>query len=224
MREAARLLRVLQHGDSAFPSGGFAFSWGLETLKADGLVIDADRVAGFVRHQLAGRWAVQDRYFLHHAVAAGGDIAILAALDREIEAMTLASELREGSRRAGRTLLRAHAGLQTPGVATFQAAVRSGAALGHLPVAQAVAWTGAGLSPTEIETVSAYSLVAGLAQAAVRLSLLGALEAQVMVAAIGPRIVDLLAQAVPVRPHGFAPAAEIAVMRHETGDARLFAN
>ena len=35
-REA--LLAALQLGDSAFPSGSFAFSWGLEGLVADGLV------------------------------------------------------------------------------------------------------------------------------------------------------------------------------------------
>ena len=39
--DAAMLLRALQYGDSAFPSGGFAFSWGLEGLAADGLVANA---------------------------------------------------------------------------------------------------------------------------------------------------------------------------------------
>lgn len=224
MTEAARLLLALQHGDSAFPSGGFAFSWGLETLKSDGLVTDAAGVADFVGNQLARRWATSDRYFLHRAAEMAGDIEALAALDREVEAMTLASELRDGSRRAGRTLLRAHTGLGTPGVEPYQAAVRDGRALGHLPIAQAVAWIGAGMALGEAETVAAYTLAAGIAQAAVRLSLLGAIEAQVMMTTIRPRIETLLGQPVPDKPHGFTPAAEIAVMRHETGDARLFAN
>jgi len=34
----------------------------------------------------------------------------------------------------------------------------------------------------------------------------------------------VLAAPCPERPHGFAPAAEIAMMRHECGDSRLFAN
>jgi urease accessory protein UreF len=37
-------------------------------------------------------------------------------------------------------------------------------------------------------------------------------------------IAALVARPVPERPHAFAPAAEIAVMRHEEGGARLFAN
>jgi hypothetical protein len=39
------MLAALQFGDSAFPAGGFAFSWGLEGLLADGLLEDADDVA-----------------------------------------------------------------------------------------------------------------------------------------------------------------------------------
>jgi urease accessory protein len=177
-----------------------------------------------MQSQLAQRWALADRYFLHRAMATVDDIPALGGLDRQIEAMTLSAELREGSRRAGRTLLRAHAGLQTPGVVAYSAAVRDGRALGHLPIAQAVAWTGTGMTPGEVETVAAYALTSGIAQAAVRLSLLGPVEAQRLLTEMRQEIVDLLRQAVPDRPHAFTPAAEIAVMRHEAGGARLFAN
>jgi len=224
MTDAGALLTALQHGDSAFPSGGFAFSWGLETLKTDGLVTGADGVQAFLLGQLARRWASSDRYFLDKACGSAGDIAALAALDAEVEAMALASELREGSRRAGRALLRAHAELATPGVPAYHAAVRDGRALGHLPVAQAVAWTGVGLAAADVAAVSAYTLAAGIAQAAIRLSLLGPLQAQGLLSQARREIASILAEPVPDRPHAFTPAAEIAVMRHEAGGARLFAN
>jgi urease accessory protein len=102
--------------------------------------------------------------------------------------------------------------------------VRDGKALGHLPIAQAVAWTGTGMAPQEVETVAAYTLASGIAQAAVRLSLLGPIEAQRLLTAMRQEIAGLLEEPVPDRPHAFTPAAEIAVMRHETGGARLFAN
>ena len=41
-------LALLQHGDSFFPGGATSFSWGLEGLCADGIVVDADDVSAFV--------------------------------------------------------------------------------------------------------------------------------------------------------------------------------
>ena len=223
MTDAGALLIALQHGDSAFPSGGFAFSWGLETLKADAMVGDAAGVAAFARSQLRHRWATSDRVFLRRAAQAPDDLERLVALDRELEALTLPAEMRDGSRRAGRSLLRAHAKLETPGVAAYQAAVKSGEAYGHLPIAQAVAWSGTGLALPDIETVAAFTLASGITQAAIRLAILGPLEAQALLAGLRQDISVLLDQPAPDQPNAFTPAAEIAVMRHETGDARLFA-
>ena len=35
MFDPASALALLQYGDSAYPAGGFAFSWGIEGLAAD---------------------------------------------------------------------------------------------------------------------------------------------------------------------------------------------
>jgi urease accessory protein len=223
MADPRKLLRSLQMGDSSFPSGGFAFSWGLETLKADGIVCDRSGVEAFARSQLRWRWATADRPFLRRAATAS-DVVELAGLDCEVEVMTLARELREGSRRAGRSLLRAHGSMETPGVSAYRSAMADGNALGHLPVAQGVVWKGMGMAIDEIEAVSAYAVAAGIAQAAVRLALLGPLDAQSMLSALREDMEAVLVEKPPERPFAFTPAAEIAVMRHERGDARLFAN
>lgn len=60
----AAMLVMLQFGDSAFPAGGFAFSWGLEGLAADGLIADAADVAEIVQQQLTWRWNSMDRVLL----------------------------------------------------------------------------------------------------------------------------------------------------------------
>ncbi len=52
MIENPGLLVALQHGDSFFPSGSFAFSWGLETLRNDGLVHGSTDVERFALDQL----------------------------------------------------------------------------------------------------------------------------------------------------------------------------
>ena len=73
---------------------------------------------------------------------------------------------------------------------------------------------------------AAHSLCTGLASAALRLGLLGHLEAQQVLTQVQPTILELLVEPAPLpdQVHGFSPLAEIAVMRHETQDLRLFAN
>ena len=61
MTDPAVLLTALQHGDSLFPGGGFAASWGLETLCTDAYVQDAETLLHFVQGQLRQRWARCDR-------------------------------------------------------------------------------------------------------------------------------------------------------------------
>ena len=95
------LLATLQHADSFFPSGAVSFSWGLEALRADGLVQSADDVALFAAGQLRHRWATADRPVLAATYTASDDLEAVAAIDRLQDAMALPLELRLGSRRMG---------------------------------------------------------------------------------------------------------------------------
>ena len=123
MPEPHSLLGALQYADSFFPSGSIAFSWGLETLRADGEIVSKEQIAQFLEGQLLHRWASFDAPVLVAAMRAGGKVDCLADLDNLVEAMTLATELREGSRRAGASLLTVHAGLGTPGAAEYRRAI-----------------------------------------------------------------------------------------------------
>jgi urease accessory protein len=102
--DPATLLLALQFGDSAFPSGGFAFSWGLEGLAADGLIDDDEDVAEIITQQLTMRWSTMDRILLGRAHAAQ-DLHAVTSADLAAEAATLSASMRAGSRRAGRALL-----------------------------------------------------------------------------------------------------------------------
>src|SRR6516165_5769516 len=118
---AEQILISLQHADSFFPSGAIAFSWGLETLVADRIVWDAATLEDFVRGQLLYRWASFDRTFVVAAMKAPA--RCLYALDREVDCLSLVKEQREGSIRAGCSLLAVHARLGTPGAAEFRSAI-----------------------------------------------------------------------------------------------------
>lgn len=226
MADLQSLLGALQHADSFFPSGGVAFSSGLETLHADREVGSADQLAAFVEGQLNYRWASSDAVALIAAHRAGGQLRRVAEVDRIVEAMSLATELREGSKRAGSSLLTVHAKLGTPGAADYRAMIGAKQALGHLPVTQGLLWSVVGMSEDACRAVSAHTLCTGLIGAALRLGMIGHLDAQRVLLRVRPRLADLLRQPVneidEIRAYG--PAAEIAAMRHEVQDARLFAS
>lgn len=225
-RDAGVLLTALQHADSFFPAGGIAFSWGLETLRADGHLDGPEQVAEFIEGQLTQRWAVCDRAALVAAWRAADDPEQLHAIDRELDIMSLAAEMREGSRRAGTSLLTVHERLGTPGAAAYRAAVRSAIAFGHLPVVQGLVWRGVGLSESACQCVAVHTFCVGLVSAALRLGIMGHLHGQQILTGLRPMVTALLAQPAPEfsAAYAYAPAAEIAIMRHEVQESRLFAN
>jgi urease accessory protein len=220
------LLAALQHGDSFFPGGAIAFSWGLETLRHDGLMRGAEDLERFVGAQLRLRWNTCDRAALSAAIASAGDLAAVGAIDRMLDALTLPREAREGSCRAGAALLGVHGRLGTPGAAAYRAIVRAGDVPGHLAVVQGLVWAGAGLSLDEAAAVAAHGFTVALLGAAVRLGICGHIDVQRILQAQRPLIAALLAEpAVPMAEAGSATfAADIAMMRHEAGPVRLFAN
>lgn len=226
MPESHSLLGALQYADSFFPSGSIAFSWGLETLRADGEIVSTQQVAQFLEGQLVHRWASFDAPVLVAAMRAGGKFDRLADLDDLVEAMTLTTELREGSRRAGASLLKVHVGLGTPGAAEYRQRIAERKARGHLPVVQGLLWNATGLSEEACRAVSAHTLCTGIVGAALRLGMIGHLDAQKILLRVRPVLVDLLH--LPTAPaeglYTYTPHAEIAAMRHEVQDSRLFAN
>lgn len=226
MTDPTAALALLQYGDSFFPSGAVSFSWGLETLCADGRVTAAPEVTSFLHGQLRHRWATCDRPAVAAAHRAGEDLDAVARIDWLLEAQTLAAELRDGSRRCGGALLAIHERLVTPGAGPYRALVRSGGAPGHLAAVQGLVGRGAGLALAECEVLSAHTLCVGLLGAALRLGVIGHVDAQRSLAQARALIAGILAAPPPgvEAISAFTPEAEIAVMRHETAETRLFAN
>jgi urease accessory protein len=224
MLDLQALLATLQHGDSFFPGGSIAFSWGLETLHMNGYVRDRAKLDEFLRGQLERRWASCDRAALVRAFTGGEDLPEVARVDLELETLALARELREGSRRAGAALLRVHEQLGTPRAAEYRGLIRSGAAPGHLPVVQGLVWRHVGVSMETALALSAHTLCVGILGAALRLGIVGHLDAQRVLQGARALLVELMARPIPDEMSTFTPAAEIAAMRHETQHSRLFAN
>lgn len=223
------LLATIWQADSAFPSGSFAFSNGLEGAAALGAALDRAGLAAILEATLRHRWATSDRVAVVHAFRAA-DLPALAALDRAFDVAILNEPLRLGSRRNGAALLAAHRRLGTPGADGFQREIAAGRAFGHLPVAQGFLWQASGLDESSAVAASGYVTAAGIVAAAVRLGRIGAVDAQTVLARALPIIAewaDAEATTVSAGAPGFAsmtPWIDIAASRHARADIRLFSN
>lgn len=223
MFDVPATLRLLHYGDSAYPAGGFAFSWGVEGLLLDGHLHDAADLDDLVADHLALRWNGMDRILLLRALAAG-DVKAMREVDLLAEVTTPFAEMRDGSRRAGRALLGVSARHGGPLSLAYRAGFSEDPRLGHLPVAQALSYRDAGLDVVGAEMLSAWSLVTGLVSAAVRLGLLGHVEAQRSLARARGVIADLLARPADpdAEPWSFTPFIDIAIARGPCRDVRMF--
>lgn len=216
-------LALLQLGDSAYPAGGFAFSWGIEGLAADGLLDGVHELDDAIHTHLAHRWHTSDRVLLRRAFT--DDLEAAAAADRLAEATTLSAELREGSHRAGRALLGVAVKLGGPLSTTYREMVSADPRLGHLPIIQALSYRDAGLTLAAAELVSSWTLVTGLVSAATRLGLIGHIEAQRALTEARKTLADLL-ETTPDPddlPSSFTPLIDIAIARGPARHIRMFA-
>ncbi|SNS81747.1 urease accessory protein UreF [Rhodococcoides kyotonense] len=211
------LVTVLRLADSAFPSGGFAFSSGLEGAVRDGFVVDECDVREFAEEAVTSRWHTQDRVLLRRAWSDA------RGADELAEASTAMSTLRDASRRSGAALLSTFAALESPDAVAYRGLVLKGEAPGHLPVAQAICFRGQGLSVTAAEAISGWQVLSGIASAALRLGVTGHVGAQRVLASAEPVLTATLAASVDRYPSSFSVFADIAAQRRVDG-IRLFAS
>jgi urease accessory protein len=228
MMKPESLLAMLHLADSAFPSGGFAFSWGLESLVADGLVTNQQDLLALIEDLLINRWRTFDRTVLARVNAIEDmveQVEQLLTIDLEIEAATWPAPLRAGSKRAGRALLNVHAQLGSAEVRAYRARVLCEPRSGHLAVAQGVAWRASGIGLDEAQVMAVWTSAAAVASAGVRLGIVGHLGAQTVLAQARNLAAEVLRDvADPDAPlSAFTPLVDIALMRHERRSPRLFA-
>jgi urease accessory protein len=99
-----RLLSLLHFGDSAFPTGGYAHSFGLETYCQAGLVRGREGLERFLLAQLEGSSGPCDATAAVGVLGAatGRDLGACHDIDETLEAMKPVREFREARRFASR--------------------------------------------------------------------------------------------------------------------------
>lgn len=223
-----RFLSLLQFTDGLFPAGAYAHSFGLEACVQSSEVRDAAGVEEFLRAYLEGCAGPTDAVALVCArrASAHGNLASCLYLDERLDAMKTASELRDASRQMGRQTLRVANHLPChPLLEAFGKAVGEETTPGHHTIVFGMIGGILAWDALEMTGAYLYSTSAALVGAALRLLPLGQLAGQRIVWNVRPLIAALAEEAQDKHEAdiwSFAPALEIASMRHALLDARLF--
>ena len=202
-------LSLIQWLSPAFPTGGFAYSHGLEQAMSEGLR-DADAVAGWIADVLdrGGGWT--DAVILSLTLR-GGDADDLSDLARAIcgSAERLTETMDQG--RAFAATVAALDGIDMPPR--------------PLPVAVGLAARRLDLPATEIIAHYLHGFAGNLIAAATRFLPLGQAQAQRILAGLHPLIADCGARAAVADADALESGcfgSDLAAMRHETIDVRIF--
>lgn len=204
------LLSLVQWLSPAFPTGGFAYSHGLEQVVSDGDIRSGADLVAWLGDVLAHGAGWQDAVLLAHTLKAGDDAALAElALALQPSAERLRETMEQGTALA-RTVA-ALTGRDLPPA--------------PLPVALGMAARPLGLPPEQVIALYLHSFAANLVSAAIRFVPLGQTDGQGALAALHGLIGDLAGRAALADLDDIGTAtlgADLAAMRHETLDVRIF--
>ena len=213
MTTEGQLLRLMTWLSPAFPVGAFGYSHGLETAIREGAVRSADTlcawIAGLIEH--GGGWT--DAVLFKAAWAS--DARALPGIAELADALAPSLERRRETLSQGEAFLiatRAWGPTALSGAVAYPVAV--GAAAADIPIEAALtAWL--------------HAFAANLVSVAVRAIPIGQTAGVAVIAALEPVILATASRAAASTLDDLGSSAllsDIAAMRHETLDGRLFAS
>ena len=221
------LLKGLRFVDSFFPSGGYAFSSGLEAAVQGGAVRNAEELSRFVVESLTSGIGEREAVAvgLAHGSFASGVLEIALTADRELDAMKLGRESRTASRQMGRQVIRLAANQQTrhPLIEDYRVAVEAEQTPGYLAVSVGLTLAAAGWSKDDTIAAFLYQVATGFVAAAMKLMPVGQREGQRLLEDWIEVIEHVSQQAAHQRElRSWSPVQDIYAMRHSRLESRLF--
>ena len=221
------LLKGLRFVDSFFPSGGYAFSSGLEAAVQGGAVRDAEELSRYVVESLTTGMGEREAVAvgMAHEAYVSGVLETAFNADRELEAMKLGRESRTASRQMGRQVMRLAADQRArqPLIEEYLAAVEAEQTPGHLAVTVGLTLAAAGWSKKDTIAAFLYQAATGFVAAAMKLLPIGQREGQRLLESwlgvIEPISLKAAHQQVL---QSWSPIQDIYAMRHNRLESRLF--
>ena len=216
---------LLQTADALFPTGAYAHSLGFEESVRLGVVCDEASLGRFLREQISPALRQHELPYLRFAFAAE-TLDDICALDAEISAWKLARESREASAQLGVRRLKALRTISdAPVLAEFDAAIREGRAAGHHLVVCGLQARSAGVPLPAALTTYFYQSLAAICAAALKLIRIGQDACQRVLRAACADAASVISGSLAIARADagwFNPLLEIAAMRHERAEERMF--
>ena len=220
------LLRGIRFIDNFFPSGGYAFSSGLEAAVQGGAIRNADDLSKYVEDLLLNGIGRREAVAVAKAwQAASGKLQAALEVDQELDSMKLGRETRMASSQMGRQVIRIAADQLecSPILQDFRTAVESEQTPGHLAVSLGLALRVAGWGKEQTVAAFLYQTAVGWVSAAIKLLPIGQREGQRLLERWLPIIERVSAEAnQSSRLTSWSPVQDIYSMRHSRLESRLF--
>ena len=223
--DLAWLPYLLQTSDALFPSGAYAHSLGFEESARLGVVHDEESLRTFLLEQIVPAQREQELPYLRFAFAAR-TVDEMCAIDHEISAWKLVCETRRASAQLGIRRLKALRTISdAPALAEFDTAILAKRASGHhLVICALQARTGNVPLEAALATYF-YQSLAAICAAALKLIRIGQDGCQRALSEAAGQARATVRNSLSIARDDagwFNPALEIASMRHERAEERLF--
>ncbi len=224
--DSAGVLLLLQLADSGFPTGAFAHSGGVEALLRRGIVSDAGSLEAHARAYASMVVAPGDTWFVRaaHDAAVRTDAARLRAVAAEDRAARIPRLARQASTAIGASFLHAARAITRDPEEAARLAWVDAVLSALTPRCSVFGAVGGAfqLPAGAVATAHCYLAVSGFVAPAVRLGVVGPVQAQAIVRSVLTG--STVAKAAPEDGAWalFSPMLDVGAMQHESAPERLF--
>lgn len=223
-----QLLQILQICDSNFPVGAFSHSYGMETYLREDVIKDRESFETYIKVYLKGQFMYTDGLAIRLVYEAlkANQLDRIWEIDRQITVQSMARETREGTKKVGQRMLQMILDLyDNELLKSYQERIAKELSHGHPALVFAIIMYGMDVCEKDAILCHSFSTVSTLVQNGVRAIPLGQKDGQMILRDIGDFLIEMYEEIQSLEEEDFGmtiPGLEIAQMRHETLDFRLF--